>query len=572
VLVVVTAGGVQRFINEARTTADMRNGSVLYSLVMSRVVSVLTDAGADVILPAPREGPDSGVPNRVVAETGTGGADLARRAVGAAEVWWRAEASRVLGEEMAARVPQPPFALVVADGEYSVAWPAAQRALAARKRVRAFAPLYEEAWALCALSGRAPAERARPGGVRGGGGEERLSAEGWFKRGFEQGGFPSTRTVAAAWYRLQVVWAIDDNSAVSAAAAELAAAVKRIPKNRGHNGIAALDGWADIAGAVARDFVEHDGQWCSADAWRPERLVNEHGVADGDAHDVAVRGALAADRLRQAMADRSQATAATVTGAVGDAMRGGGGPGGYLALVIQDLDLLGWRLSQRPERDRHRRIGVAIAECARRQRADIESDDLLGRVVYAGGDDLVAIVPAESALDAAARARTAVSEHIIPVLPGVTASTAVAFFPAGFPFQSAVRRARSALHEAKVDRDSVAVVLLRGGGERDCFVGRWFGDDDVSAVTRLRQLVDSGVAGARLSGRLRTLRPSITDLGVLRRELGRQLSRSDAVAGGGAGVAEDLLALCAAGTPDARAGQLEAVSHLVSGLQALGSR
>lgn len=186
-LVVVTAGGVQRFISEARTTADLGNGSVLYSLAMARVRDTLTSGGADVILPAPRRDYVGGLPNRVVAVLDGGGADLAAAAVDSAVRWWRSEAARVVGVEIAERVPTPAFGWVVVDGDdYAVAWETAHRALAARKRARRFGPCYREAWALCALSGREPAERSRPEAVRSASPrEERLSAEGWFKRGLE---------------------------------------------------------------------------------------------------------------------------------------------------------------------------------------------------------------------------------------------------------------------------------------------------------------------------------------------------------------------------------------------------
>lgn len=561
-LIVVTAAGVQRFIGEARTTADLRNGSVLISAAMGRVRDVISRGGGEVILPAARlqrQGDDAGgLPNRVVALFDGDGGALAAEAVSAASKWWASEAARVVGADVAALVPGPAFSWVVVDGdEYATIWALSHRALAARKRVRTFAPCYMEATRLCACSGRYPAlsEPPKNGQLRvpAARRREHLSAEAWFKRGFRPGGFPSTRTVASVWYRHAVIFRIADDESVATAASALNLAVARLAY-RGHSGYPVLDEWAEAAGPAAEAFHGYDGQWCAGDAWDAERLTRDGQASEADAVSMAEQGREAAARLRTAMGTNVA------------------GPGGDLALVVQDLDLLGWTLSQRPDQGFHRAMAQAIADCARVQTLDIESEETLGRVVYAGGDDLVALVPAETALVCAGRVRQAVEERIGVVAPGVTASTAVVFFPADYPLQSAMGRARGALHQAKENgRDSLAVVVLQSGGVRDAMVTRWF-EGSVIATERLRRLAACGLGGARLSSRLHGLRRSITNQGVLDRELERQLSRSETLGEGRAQAAEDLAVLCVSDQPAKRLDQLEAVTHLASALQALHCR
>ena len=50
-ILVLSVGRVQRFITEARTTADLRNASHLYSDFMKQACVELERAGATLILP-----------------------------------------------------------------------------------------------------------------------------------------------------------------------------------------------------------------------------------------------------------------------------------------------------------------------------------------------------------------------------------------------------------------------------------------------------------------------------------------------------------------------------------------
>ena len=61
------------------------------------------------------------------------------------------------------------------------------------------------------------------------------------------------------------------------------------------------------------------------------------------------------------------------------------GPARDLAFVLQDLDKLGDRLRADASPGRHRAIAGALASLAGATVEWIEGDDVLGRVVYAGG-------------------------------------------------------------------------------------------------------------------------------------------------------------------------------------------
>jgi CRISPR-associated protein Cmr2 len=131
-LVVVTLPGVQRFIAESQSTADLYAGSALMSeLAVAMVRAVPAD---DVVLP-PRAG-GTGTPNRVVAlAPANRGRELALRMVEAVHRAWRAydSAEDTIGFPAVQSVVVSPM-----RGAYPAQWKRAGRALAARKRIRDF--------------------------------------------------------------------------------------------------------------------------------------------------------------------------------------------------------------------------------------------------------------------------------------------------------------------------------------------------------------------------------------------------------------------------------------------------
>lgn len=152
-LVVVALPGVQRFIAEARSTADVAAASHIYATLAGRIVMFLqVEAGGDLVLPAAgtehripgltgaagSEGePGLGVPNRVVAlfPPGTGLA-AARRASNAARDAWQEWGRRVWDPDLAPETPGFPcvqwVCVPAGPGGYAAQWQQAQRLLAAR--------------------------------------------------------------------------------------------------------------------------------------------------------------------------------------------------------------------------------------------------------------------------------------------------------------------------------------------------------------------------------------------------------------------------------------------------------
>jgi hypothetical protein len=492
-LVVVALPGVQRFIAESRSTADVSAASEIYSALAEQAVNMLRgETGAQLVLPAdsdssevPPAGP-GGMPNRVVVLLPPGtGAAAARRASEAVRDTWQAWIRRALEPAPGEPVPETPgfpcvqWVCVPADPTgYREQWLRAQRLLSARRRVRDFPAAAEEEWrqrVLCSLAPRWPAEpKAPPRAPRY---EQRtpLSAAGWVKRlwRYSNGtsGFPSTASIASAPYRRAVLERLADPE-IAGAVAALDSARRVIERVLGPAGTEApVPGLASLMPASGSGawLGRSAGAWVYPGQWRAETLVRQAGMdpaRDGAAaraqiQDAVREGLEAATRLRRLIENPAVRLAS------------------YLAVVVQDLDSMGLFLSGQAgdAADRtievlpneHRRVSAELLRVAAAQRKALEAGPLLGVPVYAGGDDLLAFCPASTAMDVA----EACQDKIPPSLPH--ASTAVLFFHYHASIQQAMSQARSLLDQAKElhDKHGLAVGYLRRSGVSAVSIQPW---------------------------------------------------------------------------------------------------
>lgn len=514
-LVVVALPGVQRFLEEARSTGDVAAASGIYARLAGEVArSLRAEPGADLVLPAaalldePEE--QRGMPNRVVALLPAGtGADVAARAVAAADKAWQDLIRDVWRLRQTAEVPRTPgfpvlhwVCVPAGNGGYEEQWRQAQRLLAARRRVRDFAPVPEDDWRrrdLCSLSPRWPAVPAReiPPRVPGYDKNARLSVVGWVKhrwarvnreavnRDDHEERFPSTASIASAAYRREVLRHradVDVRRPLEALerAGRALGAVPEVPVPGLARDIpaAGLGRWLGISG----------GPWVYPGRWRPAAVTREAGPVD-DLAQLARAGELAARDLVEAMGKRGVQLAA------------------YLAVVVQDLDRMGEFLSGgaadaklkriKVSSDEHRQRSTDLLTVEVKQRRALRSAELLGVPVYAGGDDLLAFTTAATALKAAEDCHDAIP----PSLPW--ASTAVLYFHYHASIRQAMSEARRLLDAAKdgvPGKHGLAVGYLRRSGASSVSIQPWSGPDGGSSAGLFGIFAD-GQAG-HLSPRL----------------------------------------------------------------------
>jgi len=505
-LVVVVLAGVQRFIAESRSTADLHAGSTIISTLAQAMVEQVPEDNR--VFPAGAS--TASTPNRVVAQApAAAGTTLARRMAEAARAEWRtydpAQGSHGFPTVQWVVVPPEPCG-------YAAQWERAGRALAARKRIRdfTFPPMAQTR--VCALTGRWAAVTSPPKGAYNVRENEVLSAVGHAKRAFSRKarqGFPSTWSIAAAPFRAGVISAAAADPRLLQRVTNLRDAVELLIGVLSEDDRKALERTAGTPPGMPhpeddrlRWFREAEGGWCVPEFWEPAGLARDYALSqdpeDGEFTAACGLARGAANALVEAVTRRE-------------------GPplSPYLAVLAQDADHMGAKLGSFPQdqepRGWHLQVSGLLAEASERQTAAIESQDskVLGRVVYAGGDDLLALVPAGSALRAAMDTSQAFVGTLQQAVAEPTCSTAVVFFHASWPLQSAVVAAQRLLEEAKAaGRPGLGVAVMRRSGERNRVILPWLDPSDgrTPMAEHVLRLVTSlsGPSSGALSGRLAT--------------------------------------------------------------------
>ncbi|MCD0448601.1 type III-B CRISPR-associated protein Cas10/Cmr2 [Actinocorallia sp. API 0066] len=469
-LVVLALGGVQRFISESRTTADLAAASAIMARLARAAAESLGEVDG-VSLVFPESGESRGAPNRVVALVPAGRGDaLGEAAAGAVRTAWEQTVQGVFKDAAAAGTPGVPdvtwVAVPAAAGDYATRWELAQRALAGRRMVRDFAPADELARPLCSLSPRWAAAERPPPGARRHHRQELLSRANWVKREWSRSEdgqgtrFPSTSSIASARFRDAVIRRLDDRELAGAVGA-LRAVVGRLSSGREE----AVRGLSHAGGELGRWLRESAGGWVYPDRWTERSVLAESARPEDvrDAAGIASQGRKAAAAVVRRMDEFGVAS-----------------PAVYLAVIAQDLDWMGRYLSGTGTARDGSRIEVSAAShqaVSRRllvlgeeQLTRLSEPRLLGVPVYAGGDDLLAFAPAANALDVAAAAY-----GLVPAdLP--KASTAVLFFHQHFSLREAVTRVQEMLKDAKRNvegKHALAVGVVRRSGTRAESIQPW---------------------------------------------------------------------------------------------------
>ncbi|HRE46688.1 MAG TPA: type III-B CRISPR-associated protein Cas10/Cmr2 [Aggregatilineales bacterium] len=127
----------------------------------------------------------------------------------------------------------------------------------------------------------------------------------------------------------------------------------------------------------------------------------------------------------------------------------------YLAVLHMDGDRMGKTLSQCRTKAKHQEISYNLAVFAQQSVPDIVTEHK-GVLIYAGGDDVLALLPLKTALPCANKLRLALAE----VMNGaVTASAGIALMKTHLPLDSVMDEARAAEKSAKNDFGRDAVVI-----------------------------------------------------------------------------------------------------------------
>jgi CRISPR-associated protein Cmr2 len=530
-------GPVQGFVTQSRRTRDLWGSSYLLSFLAGHALNGALGAGAEVVHPRVEEDPlfqwirgqRSGEPPRIGSLPNTFVVQLAeaaraREVAGscrqALERAWR-QVSHAVWERFVAPVKERGQGTEAiyrrqVEGFWEVTWvagPAGDRSLRARrKRWRTHAP-HEEPGDKCMvmpelqeLSGyvRATERRRRQdefwSALRGNLGEldmredERLCAIALIKRLFarpevarqalgwrpDTSHWPSTLYVAAVPWIRRVIHAAPEHARRYAEAVRGAA-----PEDARAERAPAFEGLVEPA---AGDLPRLDGNYLQRAFVRSQKLAP-----------------LKEEAARQGLLERLDELAK---------QEDGEGPLGvapvFYGLLLADGDRLGALVSRLDGA----RVSRVLADFTARVPGIVRSRD--GVVLYAGGDDVLAMLPMRSALACARELSLAYRQAFEQGASGeaATLSAAVVLAHVRAPLSRTLAEAHRLLEEVAKEengRDSLAVAVHKRGGPHCQWVTAWRRPGDVDSVEELEaiaaQLRGAGgdLSGARLHGLVETL-------------------------------------------------------------------
>ncbi|SHK76395.1 CRISPR-associated protein, Cmr2 family [Rhodothermus profundi] len=441
---------------------------------------------------------------------------------------------------------------------YSLLYDLADRAFNARKNLRNFEPVCEEG-PKCTLCGQRAALRSKQHNARRfwgqtansrraqrkydikPDGKERLCAVCAVKRFVQRevlaqkiglrSSFPSTSEISAATFKAQVLDNLDDTH-IKQALQTFFDHVDQIqlPQTVSEDAIPYLQAKARSRGELAQKLLRLDGEYLFSEAWTPNVLEE---TIPGITAEQAQEGRRCLNQLYEAIDMR---------------------PKKYYAVLYMDGDQMGRWLSgtheklasfasilhpdvanvlqndaqwQRVLNQRrfitpavHAAISSALASFSLKLVRYVIEERYAGRVVYAGGDDVLALLPMDHVLPAARELRALFSgevkvgcsdrntdlrqaawevafkddqctgylvfdgEPLLTMGPGATASIGVAIAHHLQPLDLALQAARRAEHRAKQvwERNALAIEVLKRSGEALSVGTKWFYDGVPDAV------------------------------------------------------------------------------------------
>jgi CRISPR-associated protein Cmr2 len=348
-----------------------------------------------------------------------------------------------------------------------------------------------------------------------------------------RGGFPSTSEIAAAPFKKRVLEALGNgNQEVRKALQDFLSVVSSlIPTTVAERAVPYLEDRKQILSgpevSLAERLLKIDGEWLHIESWTEERL-KEAGVTVSKGEIQEATKALR--RLYEAV---------------------GAKPAKYYALLYMDGDHMGrwlsgthkelatfsdilhpavrttlqndphWQPLLQTKRlitpAVHASISQALGRFALRLVPHIVEERYPGRLIYAGGDDVLALVPLEDALAVARELRAAFSGHVrfvngnlqvclgdsvtgyvewddeisLTMGPKATASIGMVFAHHLQPLDLVLQAVRRAEHAAKrrYDRNALAVEVLKRSGETVTVGTKWSYDKTPDVVGLLIELV-----------------------------------------------------------------------------------
>jgi hypothetical protein len=176
----------------------------------------------------------------------------------------------------------------------------------------------------------------------------------------------------------------------------------------------------------------------------------------------------------------------------------------YLAVLHMDGDRIGATLGNIRDLSTHQEFSKALGQFASSV-GEIVSGYGASRLIYAGGDDVLALLPLKYVLDCANEIREAFADtmkHFSYTVDGKTVSptmsAGISITPATFPLDRAIELARKAEASAKDDygRNAVVITEAHSSGQMRDAGAKW--DDIIGLMSNTQQLFSDNKLSAKI--------------------------------------------------------------------------
>lgn len=188
-------------------------------------------------------------------------------------------------------------------------------------------------------------------------------------------------------------------------------------------------------------------------------------------------------------------------------------PHPYYAVLKVDGDHLGALLDKVQTPEDHKLISGAILKTAQEVKNIVE-DEGPGYLIYSGGDDMLAFLPVERALEVAKRVRDLYEENLSNIgFSDQMASAGIVIAHHKTPLQSALADTMSAITAAKegFDRNALVLVLNKRSGAPRSMSLHWStpgGPAPLAVMSELRKNISSGKLSGKFAYDLEEVLPS----------------------------------------------------------------
>ena len=266
-----------------------------------------------------------------------------------------------------------------------------------------------------------------------------------------------------------------------------------------------------------------DGDWLFEESFSPQNLERYYGISE-EARMQQRENIKRCNDLRRDLVNKV-----------------GFEPSRYYAVIALDGDGMGQTISQAPDSEAHTEISSKLNEYTTEVRQIVEKN-YLGKLIYAGGDDVLALVNLADLFEILCKLRSKFPNLNSSEKSASTASAGVCIAHCKVPLGDVLERARAMERAAKsVDgKDALGMALLKHSGNISQTVFKWKypdaddkGIDTITVSQNLIGLIKTGEVSKKFMYNFRDVFARLTNLtgdlelpGIVEAELERLIRRA----------------------------------------------